>query len=227
MGGVTQNFDKKYTTNDIIDITSKIVYKNVNTCSSDNQQIQELNVKTTGTEMVNINNITLGASQDTELMCSQIDNSDIQLQNNINSEIVRKLKEKIDTAGVQNFNIQTLNNYVQNFTNSLSIEQMKQCIQSAKQEQRINIDAVNVNTISNILFTLSQKNVINCMMNNQQTVKSINDITTYLNQTIQTEIVNSQSNLIYYFIVVFFIILALALLLYIYKRGEIQYIRYE
>lgn len=200
------------TIDEISKITNNVIMKNDSTCSSTATSTQKItlgNVK----GGLNMSDIKFTSAQTVNLDCLQNSENNAKLISDIKKEITKAIENKLDG---QNFGVQMSRNYsstksVSDVANSIKIENIKNCISNAINEQIIEVkDITEGANIKSINMDSSQDVVLKCIQSDTNTVEAISKLDTKIKEDMKNTISGFLSS--YGIIIIVVIVLILALL---------------
>lgn len=208
------------TTKEVSKIVNKVILSNKSNCSgavASNQKITLGDI----TGDLNISDVNFDSSQTVNLECLQSSVNNTEILNDIKTELSKAIQNKLDgqNFGIQSATISSYTDSVTNVVNTINIDNIKNCIVNAMNNQEIETGGIvgNVN-IKNVNFKSSQNVVQRCIQNDENTIRAVNK----LDKRIKEDMSNTITGVISStgFIVIVVALLVLLFLYYMFSRSK-------
>jgi hypothetical protein len=208
------------TLDEVSRILTEVVMSNTSNCGAAATSIQRIKLENISGDL-NINDINYDSSQTVNLNCLQSSDNNTDIVNDLKSEITRSIRNKLDgqNLGLQSADTVDITRTVNEVTNMINIDNIKNCIINAINTQEITVGNVQGDAnIKNINFKSAQNVVQECIQNDSNSASAV----ARLDRKIQSSLDNTVTGFISSsgFIIIMIVIVVVILLLVFLKMSR-------
>ena len=173
--------------NEVINETvQKVIFETIQNCKGPISQDQIVQIK--NSKNIIITDVTMNQYASVNIQCAIVQTKSVDFQNKLEAALTQMAEAEAPAITTSKVSSENVNKTINKITQEVSDKIGQDCITSISQTQAILVDSSQNVVMENIKFSQFGQATIECMMNNNSYVTSVNDLQLQIDQQAKSKI---------------------------------------